>query len=438
MIKIMKKTMVCVLLFIFFGISFDSKVVEAKNKKISTNRVKTIRQNVQYTYTDKDGKVKTVLCNEKVGCGINGCNKHGENHIKKGLSEGKDIDEIIDCKSGSNLYMIKVSVNEVSSDNKMIQKYYTLKKLGFCSLQGSCVDGDYLYIAYSDKGRSNEAEAIRKDTDLSATNLTVIVKLKISKDFSVVNVEFIKGVEQIDDAINYLGHANDMAYHDNKLQTTWYELKRSGKRFTIGYIDVSDGTKGMATNLGKGKKYKKRSMFGITKYKNKGNGFAIGIRDKNDKTKRYVDYYKYVKRPGNKQIKYQYIRIKRLFDIKKIGKRNVCQCMASRKNYIYVNVFKMSKEGDNNAIHIYKNIKKKGKGKKYKKEFTCQRTVIVKDPEVINSSGKSVNVSDRKWEIEGFGHLKKNKFYCVMVMPEPEDSGLLTNKQAYLTTFTMK
>ena len=66
MIKIMKKTMVCVLLFIFFGISFDSKVVEAKNKKISTNRIKTIRQNVQYTYTDIDGKIlKTFKDNKK-------------------------------------------------------------------------------------------------------------------------------------------------------------------------------------------------------------------------------------------------------------------------------------------------------------------------------------------------------------------------------------
>lgn len=432
------------LLFIFFGTSFDARIIEAKKAIISTKRVKTIRQYVSYTYTDKNGNVKTESLKEKVGCGINGCDKHDEDYVKKGLSEGKDIDSIIDCKCGSNLYQIKVPINVVEDGNKIVQQYKTLESLGYYSLQGSCINGNDLYIAFSNKGKGDDNNIkvfnnIKEATSLSAVNLTAIVKLNISNNYTVSTVDFVKGIEQIDDAIKYLGHSNDMAFDKGKLQTTWYELIGSGKRFTIGYIDVSKETKGMATNIGKGKKYKKRSMFGITKYRNNDNQFAVGIREEKSKTIRYVDYYKYKNRPGKKQIKYQYVKVKRLFSIHKESaksKLRVCQCMTSTKNYIYVNVFKGQKKGNNNAIQIYKYCKVKVGGKKYKK-FKYKKTVMVKDPEVIDSSGKRVNTSHKKWEIEGFGHLKK-KFYCVIVMPKPDKSGMLTNKQAYLTTLKIK
>lgn len=436
---IFKAITVLLLLFVFFT-AFNTNATEAKKTKkkyktISTHRIRTIRQIIPHSYVDKDGKIQTEVFNEKVGCGLDECTVHEEDYISKGLSEGKKIDSVIDCKSGSNLYMIKVGVNEVTNGNKIIQKYYTLKELGFYSLQGSCVHGDYLFIAISDKGYTRRAESIRNTTSLSATNLTAIVKLKISNNYNVASVEMVKGMEQIDDAIKYLGHANDMAYNGEKLQTTWYLLEGSGKRFTIGYIDISKETKGLATNLGKRKSNSSRGMFGITKYRNKNNCFAIGIRDYKSKDKRYVDYYKYKNRPAIKKIKYQYTRVKRLFKVEDENPFAVCQCMASTKNNIYVNRFKKSAEGDNNIIQTYSYDKKKKKFK-YKKK----KTVLVKDPKITRANGKKVSAKYKKWEIEGFGKLKGkgNKFYCIIVMPNADSSGWLKCKQAYLTTITIK
>ncbi len=67
----------------------------------------------------------------------------------------------------------------------------------------------------------------KESTGLGVVNLTAIVKLKFANGkCTVAQVEFIKGMEQIDDAINYMGHANDMTYFDGKLHTTWYEVAK--------------------------------------------------------------------------------------------------------------------------------------------------------------------------------------------------------------------
>ncbi len=440
---IFKAITVLLLLFVFFA-AFNTNVTEAKKTKkkyktITTHRIKTIRQNIPHSYIDKDGKIQTEVLNEKVGCGLDECTVHKEDYISKGLSEGKDIDSVIDCKSGSNLYMIKVAVNEVAEGNKIVQKYKTLKELGFYSLQGSCIQGNNLYIAFSNKGKGDNNKKIINDikeaTSLSAVNLTAIVQLKISNNYKVANYYFVKGIEQIDDAIKFLGHANDMTFNKKKLQTTWYEVKGGGKRYTIGYIDVSAEPKGFAINIGKGKSYKHKGMFGITKYKDNDNCFAIGIRDYKSKDKRYVDYYKYKNRPTNKKIKYQYTRVKRLFKVEDEKPFAVCQCMTSTKNNIYINRFNDSPKGDNNIIQTYSYDKKKKKFK-YKKK----KTVLVKDPKIIRANGKKVKAKNKKWEIEGFGKLKGKgkKFYCIIVMPNADKGGWLTSKQAYLTTIKIK
>lgn len=413
----------------FFNIQTCS--VEAKETK-TVKKVNEIVQDISYVYKDKDGKEVTKTVREPVACSISGCNEHSEDKIIEGLKQGKKITDIVKCKSGSDLYNIKVPVKYVEK-KKIKIKYKTLSELKFYSVQGSCYKNNCLYIAFSDKEKTDTAQKIKESTGLGVVNLTAIVKLKFANGkCTVAQVEFIKGMEQIDDAINYMGHANDMTYFDGKLHTTWYEVAKKSngkkvtkKKFTLGYIDVSDQVKGMATNIGDAKDSKNKSIFGIAKYGKK--SFAVGIRDTSKGVKRYVEFctYKKAKSDG----KYSYVIKKKLFDLKK-EKDNytIPQCMASDGKYIYVNKYSKKKKEHNNCIQVYKNNKHK-------------KTIIIKDPTIVAPNGKKKSLKNAQWEMEGFGRIKgKNNFYCVMAMPETKGAGKLLEKgkQAYLCTFTMK
>ena len=415
--------------------------VQAKNKDkvVTPSRIKKICQRVEYKYTDNTGKEVSTVVNEVVGCSFPSCKKHTGEYVINGLKAGKKASKIYNCACGSNLYMIKVPVKTVK-DKRIVNEYKTLKSLHFYSIQGSCIHKENLYIAFSDKAK--KSKDIKNKTDVGLVNLTAVVKLKFDdKKFKVAQVEVFKGIEKIDDAINYMGHANDMTFDKGRLYTSWYKLeekksKKKGKkktyeikRFTLGYIDITGEGNGQAMNIGLENKKAQKSVFGITKRGKK--TFAVGIRQNKD---RYVDLYKY-KESKNGKTKYRYYKKKRLFSIKtkygdKKDKFNVCQCMCSNGEYIFVCKFTKKNKGNNNSIQIYENNKYKSR-------------IIVKDPVIKKPNDKKKNLSYKKWELEGFGSIGGNKYYCIMAMPNPDKDKtkpkrLLKNKQAYLYKIKIK
>ncbi len=435
------KKRLCIISLFIMGLFFciGSETVNAKTKVVTPKRIRRIYQNVEYKYEDKNGNTVRRTENEPISCGIETCNQHSSEHIVEGIKKGIHAKEYVKCNSGSNLYMIKIPLNTIR--NKKVEKEYkTLKELKFYSMQGSCCKGNDIYIAFSDKGRSGKVNDIKKSTGIEELNLTAIVKLKLEgKDYKVAQVAVIKGFENMDDSINYMGHANDMTYCNKKLQTTWYEVKgkKGKKRFTLGYIDISDTVKGMATNIGNDADSKKKSVFGVAKYKNRDNELAVGIREKGKNVKRYVDVYKCVKK-DNTGIKYRYVRKKRLFDIKasKINKQkySITQCMESSGNYIFVNQFYEKNKGNNNCIQIYKNNKHK-------------KNIVIRDPGIrMPGQEKETSLSNKRWEMEGFGKIKGDTYYCLMAMPLTDKKDGINNdkkvtlktKQAYLCTMKIK
>ena len=436
------KKRLCIISLLVMGLFFccSMEQVNAKNKVVSPKIIKKIYQKVEYDYNDDKGNKRTSTVVEPISCGIDNCDQHSKGHITEGLRQGKTIKEIVKCRTASNLYMIKVPINTI--ENKKIKKnYMTLKELNFYSMQGSCCNGKDIYVAFSDKGNSKNTKEIGAVTGLEALNLTAVVKLSLTGDgYEVAQVMVIKGFENMDDAINYMGHANDMTYANGKLQTTWYEVKKGKKgqkRFTLGYIDVDDVVKGMATNIGNSIDSKNKTVFGVAKYKNDSNRLAVGIREKKQGVKRYVDLYKYIKK-NKSDIKYQYVRKKRLFNIKptKINKQkySITQCMESDKKYIFVNQFYESEKSNNNCIQIYKN-------NKYKK------ALVIKDPEILlPGEKKEISLAYKRWELEGFGKLKKDNYYCLMAMPHKDEKAKtvgksrikITTKLAYLCTLKIK
>ena len=195
--NILKISLIC---SCFLGIlALGSGNVSAKTKEVTVEgtRVKYIKQDI-------DGKEQVI------GCNLKGCSMHSKK--KKYGDKG--------CKSGSDLRNIHVEIT-----NKKKTSWKTLEDLKFTSMQGGCIEGDKMYLSFSDKGKN-------KKGDLTAL---VIINLKESK---VMKVVLIKGAAELN--IDTLGHSNDLTILNNNIHVSWYQ--EEGKKYYEAIVRDKTGS----------------------------------------------------------------------------------------------------------------------------------------------------------------------------------------------------
>ena len=105
-------------LIMFLLVSLECNTY-ASDTKISGHRVKVIKQII-------NGKTVVIGCNFK-NCGVHKQKKYGK-----------------ECSAGSDLLQI-----QVLKKTKKGNKYSSIRKLGYSSLQGGCIEGSYIYIMFS-------------------------------------------------------------------------------------------------------------------------------------------------------------------------------------------------------------------------------------------------------------------------------------------------
>lgn len=376
---------------IVISVSMFTSMLEISNcklyaKTISGTRVGVIKQDI-------DGKEQVIGCSD-LDCITHNRKKYGENG----------------CVSGSDLFNIQIPIQ--NKKNKI--KFKSLYDCKFKSMQGGCIKGNNLYIAFSDKGK------------IKGKDLTAIVVIDLDEN-KVKKVKLIKGV--IEKNINCLGHTNDLTFQGDLLHAAWYQTKAKGKKYSdkVGYIKEDFIRNGKSVDVGKGKEKSKIAAFGIAGLKDK---LALGIRYEGKSFKRYIGLYRFEQEDSKKG---KYIKEKELFTLSSNKKFAAPQCMEYYKKNFYI--IRFNKKGgniNNNCLEIYNY---KGKRKKI---------YIVRDPKVkvktMDSEDikKNKNITKdmkkKKWEIESISHYKKNTFYFTQLKPSTHGSP----KQAYLYKIKLK
>lgn len=354
----------------------------ANAKAIKGTRIAIIKQNIE--------KKEQIIGCSRGKCTIHKNKKYGE---KK-------------CVSGSDLFNIQVKIKK-----KGKTQYKSLYDMKFESMQGGCIKGNHLFLAFSDKGKNSKK---KKD-------LTAIIKIDLTES-KVKKVTLVKGAAEKN--IDGLGHANDLTYQNGKLHAAWYMTKGTGKKYSdkIGYINKEIEGKGIGVHIANKKETNKIAAFGITSYSKK--HLALGIREIGNKTVRYISTYKPIKK--------EYKKKKKLFTLVKNKKFSAPQCMEYYKKFFYVVRFnKKGGKKNNNCLELYN---KKG---------TRIKTYTIKDPKskiedkALNNSQKpqivTENMIEHKWEIESFSHYKGNTFYYTQFKPTKRGK-----KQAYLYKINLK
>lgn len=372
-----------VLLFFILGITVigtNDYIVNAKVKK--GTRVKVIKQNI--------GKKEQIIGCSQVDCIIHKNKRYGEKC----------------CASGSDLFNIQVKTKK----NGKI-KYKSLYEMEFISMQGGCIKGNSLYLAFSDVGKSSSK---KKD-------LTAIVRINL-KENKVKKVTLIRGA--VEKNIDGLGHANDLTYQNGKFHAAWYQTKGTGKKYSnkIGYINKQITGKGIGTKFSTKMGKTIISAFGIAAYSK--NLVALGIRYEGKKMYRYLSTYTIKKK--------KYKKKKKLFSLTKNKSFSAPQCMDYDKKFFYIVRFNTeSGKKNNNCVEIY------SKNGKRKKIYTISDPKIkvtmtdLKNP--LKTKILKLNMNEEKWEIETFSHYKGNTFYYTQFKPRKKG-----NKQAYLYKINLK
>ncbi len=368
-------------ILILFGIIIvlNNVNVEAK-QRIKPIRIKEIKQDI-------DGKEVYIKCGIK-DCAENQNDKFSE----KACSGGADL---------RNIY---------SKTKK--GKWKTLKQLNFKNMQGGCINGNKMIIAFVDKERHKKGD------------LTAFVEIDLEEN-KVIKVTMVQGAKDLN--INTFGHSNDFTCLNGNYYGSWYQ-KNGKKNYTskMGKINTDLSDTGTIGDFSKNKKGK--AAFGVASYL-QDNQLALGIREsvnegKKTRLERYVSICNVrIKEDGTARYKLN----KKLFKLKKNAKFSTHQCMEQFNKKFYLVRFNKIKGKNNNCIEV---INEKGKKEK---QF------IIKNPAkitVYGEKGKKKTTKFKKvnWEIESLSHYKGNTFYYTMYKPSNKAKG----KQAYLYKVNLK
>ena len=379
--KIIIKGIIIIILLFYSNLMVTSNV-NAKEGATKITRIKEIKQNI-------DGKEVYIRCSFKE-CISNKSGKFSE----KPCSAGSDLRNIYaKTKSG---------------------KWKTLEELKFKNIQGGCINGDKMIIAFVDKNRHKKGD------------LTAFVEINLVEN-KVIKVTMVEGAKDLN--IKSFGHSNDFTYLNGNYFGSWYQ-KNGKKNYTsrIGKINTNLSGKGTIGDFSKGSKGK--AAFGITSYMKK-NELALGIRESVKKdgkshTERYVSLYG-VK--INKKGKAKYELNKKMFDLKKNSKYPTPQCMEQVNKKFYVVRFNKKVGKINNCIELINSNGKK------EKQYNIKNPNIVTLNKENENEKKSKRLKMFQWEIESLDYYKKNTFYYTMYKPSDDDK---IGKQAYLYKVKLK
>ena len=336
-------------------------------------------------------------------------------------------DKIIKIK---NLFDIRAK--EYTKDGKYLDdtnnpyNYKTVKEMKFQTLQGSCIYGDYMYIAFTDKGRKNKHEAERDLTVLAIVDL---------KNKLVEGVEKFYGLDTLN--LYGLGHSNDLVSSENLINSAWYlHHNKKGKRekdnrigilnksskYSYGGNNIVDtGLKGLIYIFGISNYENGKTILGTVietekkvKYKNSKNTSKNKKSKKGKKTK--IITVKKFKIMSYTFKETSYEKGKKEFNLSdsvKIGKAKYKnpQCMDYKSGKFYIVRFNKKSKQDNNIVDIYK-----------KKRH--HKTVVIKDPK---------GWKKYKWEVECFKYYNDYKsFYYTQYQPEKKKAFLYKCKRSKL------
>ena len=224
------KIILFLLLIMTITVLYKNTTANAKMKKLKYSTM-----NISQTLQTADGKTENIV----IGCRCKECKEHvGKSEEDYAVIKAYNKqDEKTSCKFKSDLYNIQVKhYNEkglLKDETGRKFDYKTIYDEGFKSMQGACIKGNILYIAFSDKGKTTSA----------GTDLTAIVQLKLNKSGKKYKVAFVGIIDGITVRNIYgLGHANDLYYQSNKmLHSAWYKKGGSTKyEFRMGFMsDIS-------------------------------------------------------------------------------------------------------------------------------------------------------------------------------------------------------
>ena len=373
------KRIIILIVFCIIMLANDNSV-EAKDRKVEAIRIKEIKQDI-------DGREVYIKC------GVKDC---PASHNKKFIDKP--------CEGGSDLRHIYEKTKK--------GKWRTLEQFKFKNMQGGCINGDKMIIAFVDKDRHKKGD------------LTAFVEIDLVKN-KVIKVTMVQGAKDLN--IKAFGHSNDFTYLNGKYYGSWYQ-KNGKKNYTsrIGRINTKLSGNGTSSDFSKDSKGK--AAFGITSYI-KDDQLALGIRENvNEGKSSHLERYVSVCSVKNtKKGKAKYKLEKKIFKLKKNKKFSTSQCMEQSNGKFYLVRFNKKEGKDNNCIEV---INKNGnKEKQY----------IIKNPKrisIYSNDGKKEIFKFRKikWEIESLAHYKKKTFYYTMYKPSDDNVG----KQAYLYKVKLK
>ena len=421
------------LLKIAFMIMFTIILTNNIQVAAKTKNLKYSIMNISQSLQTVDGNKENVI----IGCRCKECKEHVdlvEKNKKKEYAVIKPYNkqgEVSTCKNKSDLYNIQVKhYNDkglLKDESGRKFDYKSIYDEGFKSMQGACLKGGVLYIAFSDKGKTTSA----------GSDLTAIVQLTMNKTNNKYTVAFVGIVDGLTVRNIYgLGHANDLYYQTNGkiIHSAWYKKGGSADyHFKMGYMSDISKVSYTGNNIEK-PSYKVKKIFGVTK--GRGKNLSLGLVNKSNKM--VICRYKF------KNSAYE--GYKKLFDTKK--KYNIYstpQCMeyvkkSKKKNdkiYVirYLENYTKSQEKD-----INKELKEKSKKKKKKfKEFSYKKAnkTLLNNCLVIYSlkgiiSQKYIidepkGYRQYKWEVESINHIKGKDFCFTIAKPSTLKRALLCN-----------
>jgi len=373
------KRIIILIVFCIIMLANDNSV-EAKDRKVEAIRIKEIKQDI-------DGREVYIKC------GVKDC---PASHNKKFIDKP--------CAGGSDLRQIYAKTKK--------GKWRTLEQLKFKNMQGGCINGDKMIIAFVDKDRHKKGD------------LTAFVEIDLVKN-KVIKVTMVQGAKDLN--IKAFGHSNDFTYLNGKYYGSWYQ-KNGKKNYTsrIGKINTELSGKGTSSDFSENNKGK--AAFGITSYI-KENQLALGIREdvKVGKSSHLERYVSTCSVKNTKKGKAKYKLDKKLFNINRNTKYSVPQCMEQFNKKFYIVRFNKKINKDNNCIEVINSNGKK------------EKQYIIKNPKKISiyeKDGKksTIEFENTNWEIESLSHYKKKIFYYTMYKPSSKNIG----KQAYLYKVNLK
>lgn len=332
--------------------------------------------------------------------------------------------------------LFDIRAKEYTKDGKYFDdtnnpyNYKTVKAMKFKTLQGSCIYGDCMYVAFTDKGRKNKHEAER--------DLTILAAIDLKK-------KVVKGVEKFYglDTLNLygLGHSNDLESSKDLIKSAWYlhHNKKGKEKYDnrIGFLNKSKkysygGNNIVDTGL-KGRKF----IFGISEFKDKKNNkrTALGTVLKRGNTKKmYLMSYDF-KDTGYEVGKKEF-EIEKKCKIKDI-KYNVPQCLDYVNKKIYIVKFnrvkKLTKKEKKNPKLVKKYKKQVKENEKahnnvvevYSKKKRS-KVILIEDPKIKKKSYKKYH-----WEVECFKYYKgTSSFYYTQYQPEKKKTFLFKCKKS--------